>query len=238
MKIVFLTIAISCISTGLFGQSKNIGDQNKRIQLFFPVCHFFDGSSTNWLLIAPIRTTSVFGPNNELLYYKTVNGVPFTFGIDWTNYVNLKEGYKISLQTYWRLHGTGNLREPGSVISRTYHELSTSYLRRMIIGRNYNVDVIGELNFRYGIGDIHLFYNNWESVIESIRNRDVGLSTGLKLEHSLPSNLVISGEAKFTRYLYRFDKGIQTNNGILRASPNALTLKLGLGYRFGSYKGK
>jgi len=90
------------------------------------------------------------------------------------------------------------------------------------------------IDYRHGSEIIYVFNPRpWEALTEGFGLRDWGLSAGLRSTYDLPWRLQLSAAARYTRFVYVAHKGVEILDGTNKGpTPNTLTLKFGLGYRF------
>jgi len=96
------------------------------------------------------------------------------------------------------------------------------------------IQAIGVLNYRseydnIKIDDIITPNGDWDTKTGKLPLNDIGLSADIRAAHSLPHHLFLSGETKYTPYVYRGSKGIDFNGGHKKTTPNTFTIKLGIG---------
>ncbi|MDX1908361.1 MAG: hypothetical protein SF053_15095 [Bacteroidia bacterium] len=122
---------------------------------------------------------------------------------------------------------------PGEVLRREYGLVSVGYTYQLLSRYSIRLDALGEVNYRHGFETVYIFQPQWfEIKVESPALRDLGASAGLRISYDLPFHFQLSGEAKYTRFLYLYDEGVDIFGDHKDPTANTLTLKLGLGYRF------
>ncbi len=240
MKTNTLSLLIFIIT--LIGTSKDLACQeeivnntnSKRnsVELYYNISHFFDGTKTNWIILdyytGHLIDTTGHVINTFKKYY-----VPVTVGIQYNRSIKNCSDIRISALYYYRDYGIYKNSLPGEVIKRSFVVLSLSYLNNLMLNKHLKIQAIGELNYRNGYEIINMYYpSGFETILSRLRLSDIGITAGLRVEHSLPYNFLISGEAKYTRFVYRASKGIDFLGQHKDTTPNTLTIKLGIGYRF------
>jgi len=233
----FILLVVVLISTTTKSFSQIVADTERRniVEVYLPICHFFDGTPTNWYLLVPMKESVLHqGPNGPYITFNEVQKLPHTIGFQFTHRLDNIWGYKISLLGYSMGYPYGRDKEPGDATARGYGLLSAGLLHKLIGNDSKRIDALGELNFRAGFEDHHVYYPNWfESRVETQELLDFGVTLGLQGHTRLFWNLVLTGGAKYTRYLYRYSNGKPPEfSGDKGTSKNTLTLKLGLGYQF------
>ncbi len=225
--VLFGTINDSLAQTISSSNNKNT------LELFYVISHFFDGTYTNWFLLAPIHSNYVRDNNNQIIDYDVEYVLPpLTLGIQYTRKYNDRNSARISAMSYLFGYNMDNI-ERGEVIRRQYGLYSIGWIHKLLGNDKKTINFIGELNYRNGTESIYIYQpRRFEIRVESLTLKDVGLSTGLKIEQIVPFNFVISIEAIYSRFIYRYSKGVDFFGQHKNSTPNTFTLKLGLGYQF------
>jgi len=233
--LTFLTTAVTLIGVNSDLVAQKVAIKNKRnsVEIYFPVKHFFDGTETNWLLIKPYEVFKVDNQGHVIGIDKKF-GLPFTFGLQYNRSLLNSDIIRFSIAEYYMDYGDIHRdKKPGEVITRAYGLFSVGYLYQILRNNHTSLQANAELNYRYGYEMIHIYYPNWfEARWEVLDLSDIGLSAGFRVEQSLPYNFLISGEAKYTRFVYRASKGIDFFGQHKDTTSNTLTIKFGIGYRF------
>jgi len=124
-------------------------------------------------------------------------------------------------------------RVPGETMRREYGLISAGYLHEILTYRRMRVQALGEVSYRFGSESIHIYYPYpWEARVEGLLLRDWGLSAGLRATYDLPWRFLLSAEARYTRFVYLHDEGVDFFGDHEDPTPHDLTVKIGLGYRF------
>ena len=234
MKSIILTVVVLyCTTTVSLAQSMSNSSKTNNLELYFPISHFFDETNTNWLLLARHRSNFVYDTNGNLVDYNEKYILPATVGIQFSRKLNTTSKVRISTTLYFRDYGYDREKERGEVIKRKYALISIGYLYTPIGNSKLKINLIGEINYRMGSETIHIYYPSpFEGKVETINLNNIGCSSGIKVERYLPLNFIVSGEIKYTHYVYRHSDGIDFFGQHKDATPNTLSIKLGLGYQF------
>ncbi len=236
MKIFILAVVV-LFSTTTASYSQIVDANGKRniIEVYLPISHFFDGTPTNWYVLVPMTESIVHqGPNGPYITFQENYKFPHTLGFQFSHRLDKIWGYKISLLGYSIGYPYGRDKKPGDATARGYGLLSAGLSHKLIGNNSKRIEALGELNFRAGFEDHHVYYPSWfESRVETQELLDFGVTLGLQGHTRLFWNLVLTGGVKYTRYLYRYSDGKPPEfSGDKGTSKNTLTLKLGLGYQF------
>ena len=230
MKILFLSIFVF-ISATTTSYSQNVKEKRNKIEVYYSVCHFFDGTETNWTVLVP-GTKHIDGPNGRNSDKKNVLQLPITFGINYSRTFRNNDRIRLSALHYYFSYNNESL-QPGDVMNRSYGLYSLGYLHHIFGNKNKRFIAIGELNYRNGSETVHIYFPyRWDNRVESLILSDIGLSAGLRIERNLPLNFILSGEAKYSRFIYCHSEGVDFFGQHKDPTPNTLTLKFGLGYQF------
>ena len=211
-----------------FGQKLDSAINRNSVEIYFPVKHFFDGSSTNWSILVPAKKYSKNPPEEIYLF-------PFTFGIKYSRLFENMAGVNISFTAYNMIYYEleVNSKIPGEIVNREFGLVTINYCHPIVIDKRLLIWSKAGVDFRYGNETFHISYpTSFEQIVDGHDIADLGSSIGLKIAKPLIWNIQIGTEISYTRYLYRRDKGNPNypfDNG---TSPNLLTIQLNMGYRF------
>jgi len=220
------------LPTTSWGQKPSADRQKNTLEVFFPVSHFFDETQTNWGLVSE-RQSNYYYSNGELVSVDTRKIVPLTFGLQYTLQFSERSGLAISALWYGRNYNYGRDKQPGEVIERAYGVFSIGYLQKLYSQSKINLYALASLSYRLGDETIHIYYpNGFEGRVESMALKDWGISAGLRATYDLPWRFLLSAEAKYTRFVYLHDEGVDFFGDHEDPTPHDLTVKIGLGYRF------
>ncbi len=218
----FATVAQSAMPT-----------KKNTIEVFFPVSHFFDGTNTNWGLWAERRSNYYYDANFNLVSFDQEYKLPATLGIQYLRRITPNSRLSASAQWYGRGYNYGKDKVSGEVVERIYSTFSVGYLHALYGKHKFHLEALAGINFRNGYETVHIYYPNWfEARSESLEFRDWGLSAGLRAAFDLPWHLVFSIEAKYTRFVFLSDGGVDFFGDHKDPTPNTLTYQIALGYRF------
>ena len=218
------------LSTPAWGQTPPTSRQKNTLEVFFPVSHFFDETPTNWAILAPYKE-NVREPDGSYSR-EDVWILPSTFGLLYTRSVGSRSSISISGTVYVMRYLNDN-RVPGETMRREYGLISSGYLHKVIAHQRISLYCYGAVTYRFGFERIHIYYPfPWEARVESLLLRDWGLSSGLRATYDLPWRFLLSAEAKYTRFVYLHDEGVDFFGDHKGPTPHDLTMKIGLGYRF------
>ena len=226
-------MVLLCAHTYLYAQTPQETFKRNVVEVYFPVIHFFDGSTTNWMLVNLTRKR-VYNPDSGKVYLKDVYRLPYTIGIQYTRYNRNNSAFRLTVTGYAKAYPHNEVYEPGDAIGRQIAIFSIGYLHPLIGNDRTMIEALGDLNLRVGSETYHVATPRWfEAVVHDQGLLDPGISAGLRASTILFWNVLFSGEARYTRIIYREDNGrppaFEGDHG---SSVNLLTLKLGLGYRF------
>ena len=206
---------------GLFAQASDSSSTHKQrhntISILLSSHDFFDGS--------PIVQRPTSG---------TIGWMNLAFGVEYARQLDEKNGLIISstICNINNLYGPYP-RRTGDLNFRVAYFIESCYQRQLLRNRHNSLAAIAGVNFRIGDENILLSrpFNDVNSYSYALR--DVGITAGARATKDLISNFVITGELKFTQYIYRHAKHqplvVEFPN---RPTSNMLTLQLGIGYRF------
>ena len=208
-------------------------DRKNQLELFFPICHFFYASKTNWLVFDKDRKI-VYEQNGDFAGYKYSLFVPFTFGIKYQREISNKSSISMSALEYFKYYSSyENDMSPGDIYHRHYELYSLGYSHVVKKNDKISFSVLGEASIRYGSETIHIYYpSSWEARVKGLLLKDVGLTLGIRTEFKLPFNFNLSNEIKYMNLVYRHDEGISFFGNFQRASVHTLFIQFGLGYLF------
>ncbi len=221
-----------------FSQTESVVDKNHLVEVYVPVCHFFDHTRTNWWLVDHIRFGYVYR-NGKLVHKGERYVIPATLGLQYSRALESGGEVRLSAMGYFRNYGEVPNEKRGTVfwLRRMYEVLSLGYVRPLMRNRQLALKVLGELNYRGGDEVlIEFFPLAYEGLGEGFLLRDVGASIGVRVEKTCLSDFVISGEAKYTRFIYRYSDATESflyvDGGYDGPPIDVFTLQFGLGYRF------
>ncbi|MEZ4771836.1 MAG: hypothetical protein R3D00_01560 [Bacteroidia bacterium] len=218
------------LPTTSWGQKQSAARSKNSIEMFFPVSHFFDETTTNWVILAPYKK-NVREPDGSYSR-EDVYILPPTLGLSYIRLLGLKSSINISGTAYMMQYINDN-RVPGETMRREYGLISAGYLYKVIAHQQISLYSYGAVNYRFGYERIHIYYPYpWEARVEGLLLRDWGLSAGLRATYDLPWHFLLSGEAKYTQFVYLHDEGVDFFGDHEDPTPHDLTVKIGLGYRF------
>lgn len=233
MKVMLLSVVtLFVVITDSFAQTFTDGKGKKNeLEIYVPICHFFDDTRTNWTLLVPGQKR-VYGPGRVHLYNKEVMRVPAIAGIQYSRRISFNNSIRFSFLAFYLNYLSDSLI-PGEVIQRSYSLLSLGFVHQVMGNDKVHIDAIGEVNYRRGTEIVHIYFPYpWDNRVEGLLLRDLGLSVGARIERALPLNILVSGEVKCTRFLYRYSDGVDFFGKHKDSTPNTLTIKFGLGYKF------
>jgi hypothetical protein len=214
----------------LWGQDTSSSKKNT-IEVFYLVNHFFDQTRTNWTVWIPAKGRGVVTPDGRVIK-EDIKVIPPTFGLAYTRKLSQSQSLRLSSSIYFMRY-LNDSRQPGEVTNRQYGLFSLDCLRLLFDYKNWRVEGIGGVSSRLGYETIHIYYPSiWEQRVESLTFKDVGLTLGILGSCRLPWNFLLTGEASYTRFVYLYDDGVDFFGDHKDSTPNTLTIKLSLGYRF------
>ena len=163
--------------------------------------------------------------------------------IGWTNL-----SYGLGYTRHWKAHGIEATarafhiqyyevlrgpKPPGWVYGRYGYIFELLYTYRFAEIKRMEFRALLGANFRYGDEHQVVSYGPLDILPEFYELRDPGITGGLRGVQLLPWNFQVSGELKYTFYVYRHTKPRdymrQYTDGTTR---HMLTMQLGIGYRF------
>ncbi|MDR9374717.1 MAG: hypothetical protein RI565_07605 [Schleiferiaceae bacterium] len=198
--------------------------KQNQIEIFYNVSEFFDGSPTNWLFLQ--RFDEEDGGNELRL--------PATFGVQYAHRINARSHFQLSASVYDKYYNYDADRPlKNQVMQRSMYRFSVRYLREIWGNKKGRISLLGGLNYRLGFEDYYPLGGPvpaWGLVGTETLN-DFGISAGVRLVKPVFGDFFLSLEASYTRYLF-FGKGDTFDSGSPKSSPQNLTLRYGLGYRF------
>jgi hypothetical protein len=198
--------------------------KQNQIEIFYNVSEFFDGSATNWLFLQRVDDGD---GGNELF-------LPATFGVHYAHWINGRSHFQLSAAVYDKDYNYDADRPlENQVMQRSMYRLSVRYLRDIWANKKGRISLLGGLNYRLGFEDYYPLGGPvpaWDMVGTETLN-DLGVSAGVRLFKPVFGDFFLSLEASYTRYLF-FGKGGTFDPGSPKSSPQNLTLRYGLGYRF------
>ena len=221
-SICFISVvALFSATTVVHSQNIKKDQKNNSVEAYFGICHYFDQSETNWTILVPAQRAKA----------KWDKVIPNHYGLIYSYKIKDSSSIRVSGFLYW-MHYSGPY-DTGQIRDRQYYLFSIGYKYQLLNYQKLGINSLFELKYRYGGEIIHIYKPYyWESRVGYLDVNDIGLSVGYKLEYRLPFNFFISNEVTYTRYIYRYSKGIEFFGRIKRSTPNTLTIKLGLGYEF------
>ncbi len=206
---------------GLFAQARDSSSTHKQryntISVLLSSHDFFDES--------PIVQRPTSG---------SIGWMNLAFGLEYARQLDEKNGLILSTTicniNNW--YGTYP-RQAGDINFRVAYFFESCYQRQLLHNRHNSLSGIAGVNFRIGEENTLISRTSYEVNSYSYNLRDVGITAGARGTKDLISNFVISGELKFTQYIYRHAlHQAQVLEFPNRPTRNMLTLQFGLGYRF------
>lgn len=198
--------------------------KKNQFEIFVPICHFFDGSNTNWGLLVDEKNR-----NGEIIGKE----LPATVGLQYSRAININHGIRLSAYHYGiNYTRPNNAFAVGEVNQRMYTMFIAGYSYRLLSYSSLDILVLADLNYRTGHERITVVPFNFHSGMASAIHNDLGLSLGTRLQQHLVWGFLLSLEAKYTRMLYLYDSYADYYNLNQKPTTNILTFQLGLGYRF------
>ena len=228
----FVLVLLISIPPASFAQPSKDTTRKNRFEVYLPICHFFDETNTNWGFLVPYRSNYFFNEKGELIKYDEKYGILLTFGLQYSREIPPASQVRLSMLFYLRNYSPDGKEKMGQVTAREYFLFSVGHLIPITAGNKFLVYALGEVNYRFGFETVHIYYYGFEDVGEVFDLSDFGLSAGIRFESYLLRNFVAFGEVKYTRFVYLYSDGIDFFERHKDPTPNTLTLKFGVGYRF------
>ena len=233
----FVLVLLISIPAASSAQPSMETHRKNRVEVYFPITHFFDLTHTNWWFVAKARYYFYYTSEGNLAYYDEIT-VPATYGIQYSRELADGSQIRLSVLRYHRDFGTYITKDYPKVvyITRGYWLFSPGYSHPLIRGRHLLMSLLGEINYRMGKEEMLLRAPVLFEGMGTIRGdrvalNDVGASVGARLERVLPFDFLLFGEIKYTRFFYLRSHMLQID-AYKAPSTHTLTLKFGVGYRF------
>ncbi len=219
---VFIVLSFHTFIGNCYSQAAKKTKKNM-FEVFVPICHFFDGSNTNWLLLVEEKDRSGNHIGKE---------VPATVGLQYSRAINQNHGLRASVYHFGINYTRPNNNYAiGEVTQRMYTMFSMGYSYRLVSYSKLDVLALLDLNYRSGHERIFVVANT-DTGIETAIHKDFGATLGTRLQQHLIWGFMLSLEAKYSRILYFHDSFPAYYNLGKKPTSNIFTLQIGLGYRF------
>jgi len=216
--------AFIIISSALMVQAQDEKKDFKKnsIEAYLGFCHFLDQPLNRWYILVPAPSHIVAKGRDQIM--------PLHIGLNYKRRLTDLTALRFSAFMYYQRYPSPI--ELLQIHTREYYIFSAGYQYSFVDKNKISLSALLDLNYRIGYEFFYYSIWGWEADIENIPVSDVGLTAGYKFEYKLPFNFLLFQETSYSRYIFRYSKGVDANGKIIRSSPNTLTIKLGLGYMF------
>lgn len=214
---LIVAIGLMLLCTTIYAQQKEDRARNNMIGITFSLREFFDGS-----------------PIVQHPYPGTLRWMNLGFGLEYDRRLGTRHGLLLSTtlngNSYWY---SPYPEKPGDIFFRVGFYIDGCYQYFWLRSQKSSLSALAGLNFRLGHEAVMIYRFSSEVTSSLYELRDFGVSAGLRGTTKLIGPLAVSGEMKFTQYIYRYAAHQNLNIPYPnRPTSNVLALLVGLGYRF------
>lgn len=163
----------------------------------------------------------------------TMRWVNLTYGLEYDRKLNDRHGF-VAASKVTVIHYFSSDLEYGQTSSRSNLTFEAYYQRKLWASRTSSLIAFLGANFRWGSETVHLYSFGTEPILLDYDLKDPGLLAGLRGTKEIFWNLMVSGELRFTEYVYRYaaHQWHYPDEFPNRPTRHLLSLQLGLAYRF------